>query len=57
MANTNKKIQKLQDRLTELETELRVALTKKTHDSAEIDVARQNRMIDDVRRQIRDLSK
>lgn len=52
MSKIEKKKTKLQERINELELELREALTKKTSTTKEIDVAGQQRKIQDLRIQI-----
>lgn len=52
MQQVNKKKQKLIDRLAALETELRLALQKKSSSAAEIDVPGKTRQIQELRKQI-----
>lgn len=52
MANVNKKKIKLQERLVQLETELRLSLQKKSSSAAEIDVPSKMRQIQDLKIQI-----
>lgn len=52
MSKTNKKKIKLQERLIQLETDLRVALQKKSSSAAEIDVPGKTRQIQELRSQI-----
>lgn len=55
MGKLEKKRKKLQDRIQELENELKISLSKKTHDSAEIDVATQTRKIAELRKQLNEM--
>jgi hypothetical protein len=52
MAKADKKKLKLIERLTELETELRLSLQKKSSSAAEIDVPGKTRRIAELRAQI-----
>lgn len=53
--NTAKKKAKLEQRLKQLEDELRLALQKKSSSAAEIDVPGKTRQLDELRRQIASL--
>lgn len=55
MANIEKKKQKLRERITELEDELRISLTQKTSSTAEINVPAQQRKIADAKKQLAEL--
>lgn len=55
MSKKDKKKQKLQERLAFLEEQMRTSLGKKTHDSAEINIAAQMRKIADLRKQINEM--
>jgi hypothetical protein len=55
MANTDKKKAKLQERLVQLETELRLSLQKKSSSAAEIDMPGKLRQIQDLKAQIASL--
>lgn len=52
MSKADKKKTKLQERLVALETELRLALQKKSSSAAEIDVPGKTRQIQELRAQI-----
>lgn len=52
MSKDAKKKAKLQERLTQLETELRLALQKKASSAAEIDVPGKTRQIQELRAQL-----
>lgn len=52
MANIEKKRRKINERIELLEEELRTALTKKTSDVKEIDVAGHTRKIQELREQL-----
>jgi hypothetical protein len=52
MSNEAKKKAKLQDRLNQLETDLRTALQKKSSSAAEIDVPGKMRQIAELKAQI-----
>lgn len=55
MSKVEKKRKKLLARLTELQTELSVSLTKKSSATAEIDVAGHQRKIQQIREQLNSL--
>jgi predicted nucleic acid-binding Zn-ribbon protein len=55
MSKLEKKKLKLQERIQYLESELRLALTKKTSDTKEIDVAGHSRKIADLRKEFSNL--
>lgn len=55
MEKIDKKKEKLQERINELETELRVSLTKKTSNTKEIDVAGTQRKIQVLRDSLRSM--
>lgn len=55
MANQDKKVNKLQERLAELETELLVSLTKKSSNTVEVDVSGHTRKIEAIRKQLKEL--
>lgn len=52
MSKIEKKRAKIQERIQYLENELRTALTKKTSDVKEIDVAGHQRKISDLRKEL-----
>jgi hypothetical protein len=52
MAKADKKKIKLQERLVQLETDLRLSLQKKSSSAAEIDVPGKTRQIQELRKQI-----
>jgi hypothetical protein len=54
MGKPEKKRLKLQERLAQLEAELKDSLSKKTHDSAEINVANHLKRINELRVQLAD---
>ena len=55
MSKVEKKRKKLLARLTELQSELSLSLTKKSSATAEIDVAGHQRKIEQVRKQLNEL--
>ena len=55
MGKVDKKRKKLQDRINVLQEELRLSLTKKSSDSAEIDVAGHQRKIQQMQKQLSEL--
>lgn len=52
MSNINKKREKLQNRIDELQKELTESLTKKTSTTKEIDVAGHQRKIQELKKQL-----
>lgn len=55
MSNINKKREKLQSRIIELQNELSESLTKKTSTTKEIDVAGQQRKIQELQKQLQSM--
>ncbi len=55
MANVEKKKKKLQERIKELEDELRISLTQKTSSTAEINVPAHQRKIAETKKQLAEL--
>jgi hypothetical protein len=52
MAKVEKKKKRLQERISELESDMRLSLTKKTSDVKEINVPEQTRKIAELRREL-----
>ena len=55
MANVDKKKLKLQERLAQLEQDLRMSLQKKSSSATEIDVPGKTRQIQELRKQISEM--
>ena len=55
MGKIEKKMKKLQDRITEMENEMRISLTKKSSTTVEIDVPTYVRRISEMKKRLKNM--